>query len=202
MALIKEVDKALPDYYKMSNNKIIITAHVGEETGYFYDELGPHTTIIVLTKPECYLHKKIFLDLMNDLGTTAIMLDEDEDFNERYMLGQRAQKIIGSLLKNYDYKHIIIPPKYEIQQDPQNREIYNFVTKIVRETNKINGKFKNKLYTYNKIGGKKEICDIQKGIIELYCRIAEENNELNADSYRNFMGIATKIKGIKQLEVD
>ena len=68
MASIKELEKSLPAYYTMSNKNLIITAHVGEETAHFYHQLGPNTTVIMLSKPECYIGQKIFLELMNNFS--------------------------------------------------------------------------------------------------------------------------------------
>jgi hypothetical protein len=210
MASIKEYDRTLPAFYTMSNKHLIITAHVGEETAYFYDQLGPLTTIIVLTKPDCYIEQKIFLDLMNDLGSTAISLGEEVDFDPNYLLSHRSQNIIGNLIQNYSFKKIIIHPKYPYDNDPQNREIHDFVRQIADNSKK---RFVDKIYTYNKIGlyGKPRVpCNIQKGIIELYSSAAEttgrhdedSNIKTNKDMLRSFISTASFISGVRLLKDD
>lgn len=202
MASIKEWDATLPAYYTMSNKNLIITAHVGEETAYFYHELGPLTTIIVLTRPDCYPEQKVFLDLMNDLGSTAITLEEDIDFDPEYRLGERAQNIIGNLIQNNSFKRIIIHPRYPRENDPQNREIHEFVREIAKQSG---DRLINRIYTYNKIGkyGKPKVpCGIQRGIIELYSSVAEPDKKLNKEKLRAFISTASFISGIRLLRDD
>ena len=168
---------------------------------YFYDQLGPYTTIIILTRPASYLEYRAFLEAISDLGSTAIPLDEDEYDGSDYLLGARAQNIIGRLLKNYTYRQIIMHPNSD-KLGPQNRELYNFVTQIIRETNKQNNKFQNKLYTYDSVGSHnkpKQVCDTQLNLLKLYCSIA--NNELNRDRLRSYLTSASSVTGLKQLEV-
>jgi hypothetical protein len=201
MASIKEVDNTLADYYTMSDNKLIITARMPDVLTYFYDHLGPYTTIIILTRPASYLEYRAFLEAINDLGSTAIPLDENEYDGSDYLLGTRAQNIVGRLLKNYTYRQIIMHPNAD-KHGPQNRELYNFVTQIVRETNKLNTKFQNKLHTYDTIGQHnkpKQVCDTQLNLLKLYCTIAE--GELNRDRLRSYLTIASSVTGLKLLEV-
>jgi len=200
MASIAEHDRTLPAHYTMSNKNLIITAHVGEETAYFYHQLGPLTTVIMLTKPDCYIEQRIFLELMNDLGTTAIPLGEDEDFNPEYILNERSQNIIGNIIQNSFFRNIIIHPKYPKDNDPQNREIHDFVRQIQRESG---DRLKNRVFTYNKIGkyGKPKVpCGIQKGIIELYSAAAEPDKKMNKEILRAFISTASFIDGIKLLK--
>lgn len=202
MASIKELDRIIPAHYTMSNKNLIITAHVGEETAYFYHQLGPLTTIIVLTKPECYPEQKIFLDIMNDLGSTAISLGEDIDFDYDYRLSKRSQNIIGNFIQNYSFKNIIIHPRYSRDNDPQNREIHDFVRQIA---SKSGDRLTNRLYTYNKIGryGKPNVpCNIHKGIIELYSKAECPVGDLNKEKLRGFIMTASYISGIRLLRDD
>lgn len=201
MASIKEVERTLPAHFTLSNKNLIITAHVGEEVAYFYEELGPTTTVVMLTKPDCYPEQKIFLDLMNDLGTTAISLGEEVDFDPEYRLSKKSQNVIGDLLKNYSYKKIIIHPAYPYENDPQNREIYEFMKQLLT----VLPRHADKMYTYNKIGqyGKPKVpCGIKKGIIELYCSVSEPDKKPNADKLRGFISTASFIDGVRELQMD
>lgn len=204
MASIKEYERTLPAHYTMSNKNLIITAHVGEETAYFYHELGPNTTVIMLTKPDCYIEQRIFLELITDLGSTAITLEEEENFNPMYLLSERSQNIIGNLIQNYSFQKIIIHPKYPkegVGADPQNREIHDFIRQIQKETKNM---LKNKVYTYNNIGehGTPKIpCGIHKGIIELYS-MANRNKELDKEKLNSFISTASFIDGIRLLRND
>jgi hypothetical protein len=205
MASIKELERTLPAHYTMSNKTLIITAHVGEETAYFYHQLGGTTTVIMLSRPDCYIEQRIFLELMNDLGSTAITLGEDEDFDPEYALSERSQNIIGNLIQNYSFQRIIIHPKYPKTgpgADPQNREIHDFVRQIQTESG---DRLKNKVYTYNQIGkyGRPKVpCGIQKGIIELYSAAAEPDKEQNPKILRGFISTASFIDGIRLLRDD
>lgn len=205
MASIKEYERTLPAYYTMSNKNLIITAHVGEETAYFWNLLGPNTTVIMLTKPERYIEQRIFLELLIDLGSTAISLDEDEDFDPEYILSVRSQNIIGNLIQNYSFKNIYIHPKYPktgIGADPQNRELHDFVRQIQKESG---NRLKNKVYTYNKIGkyGTPKLpCDIQEGIIKLYCAAANPDGDIDQDKFRSFVSTTALIDGARLLRDD
>jgi hypothetical protein len=199
MASIKELDRILPAYYTMSNKNLIITAHVGEETAYFYDQLGPLTTVIMLTKPDCYPKQKIFLDLINDLGSTAISLEEDENFDPGYRLSQRSQNIIGNLIQNYSFKNIIIHPRYSRDSDSQNRELHEFVRHIAAKSG---DRLKNRIFTYNKIGrtGKPNVpCGIKKGIIELYSKSEHPVGQVNKEKLRSFISTTSFISGIRMI---
>lgn len=205
MASIKEYERTLPAHYTMSNKNLIITAHVGEETAYFWHMLGRNTTVIMLTKPEYYIEQRIFLELLIDLGSTAITLEEEEDFDPEYILSERSQNIIGNLIQNYSFKKIIIHPKYPKEgtgSDPQNRELHDFVRQIQQESG---DRLKNRVYTYNKIGkyGNPKIpCEIQKGIIELYCAASEPDREINIEKLRSFISTASLIDGVRLLRDD
>lgn len=201
MASIKEVERTLPAHFTLSNMNLIITAHVGEEVAYFYDQLGPHTTIVMLTRPDCYPEQKVFLDLMNDLGTTAISLAEEVDFDPNYRLSKRSQNVIGNLLKNYSFKKVIMHPKYAYENDSQNRELNEFARQLTSVLPKLN----DRLYTYNKIGtyGKPKVpCGIQKGIIELYSSVAEPTKEQNRDILRSLISTASFVSGVRLLRDD
>ena len=175
-------------------------AHVRDETIYFYDQLGPNTTIILLAQPKCYAIKKIFLDFMNDLGTTVIDLREEETFDPDYKLSIKSIKIIGSLLRDYKFKKIITHPKYSRESDPQNRALYDFVNDLLIAQNR-----KYLHYIYKKDNNQENInkniqCIAQNkikiGIIQLYSRILNQNDIINNEIYQNHMKLTSKITGI------
>lgn len=197
MALISEYDRTLPAHFTMSNKTLIITANVGEETIYFYRELGALTTIIVLTRPECYEVQRIFLDIMNDMGTTVISLYEDQDFDPNYRLSKRSQNIIGNIISNNSFKKIIIHPKpASNSKDVQNRELYNFVMQLYN----IQPKLKNKIYIYNTDPTASKLCkpnSVQKGIIQLYAKAkTTKNKDLTDKVIEAYMRMTDSIHGI------
>ena len=197
MATIKELDRTLPYKYTMSNKKLIVMAHVRDETIFFYDQLGPETTIVLLTEPKCYMVKKIFLDFMNDLGTTVIDLRENETFDINYQMSTRSLEIIRSLLIENHFQNVITHPKYTLENDPQNRILYNTVFEFIKRLGTKNH------YTYNKIGkyGNANVpCGIKKGIIELYCRAETSDASLDKKLYENYVGITSNISGIRKIE--
>ena len=195
MASLAELDKTLPSYYTLSNNNLIIIGHIREETIYFYDMLGPQTTVVILTEPACYPIKHMFLELMIDMGVTVIDLKETESFESNYKLSSNSISIIKSLINNYNYKKIITHPKYSIFSDPQNRAIFNLVSDMV------NYKGTDNHYTYNKTDNNEinHICNIKKGIIELYCKIITPDESLDQKMYNNFISLTTEIKGIRKV---
>ena len=156
----------------------------------------------MLTRPDCYIEQRIFLELINDLGATAISLGEDEDFDPEYVLSKRSQNIIGNLIQNYSYHRIVVHPQYErtgVGSDPQNRELHDFVRQIQRDSG---DRLKNRVYTYNKIGkygNPKVPCGIQKGIIELYSAASEPDKKENPERLRSFISTASFIDGIRLL---
>lgn len=196
MASLTELKKTLPTYYTLSNQKLILMAHVRDETVYFYDELGPTTTIILLSQPKCYALKKIFLDFMNDLGTTVIDLQEPETFDVDYIIGNRSLRIIRSFLRDYRFDKIITHPRYSKENDSQNRALYDLIRDYVAAIGKDNH------YTYNKIGtyGTPKLpCGIKKGILELYCRVLNRDNKLDEKMYKNFSSITSNISGTRRI---
>jgi hypothetical protein len=196
MALIKELDRTLPAYYTLSNQKLILCAHVRDETVFFYDQLGAHTTVVLLSQPQCYGLKKIFLDLANDLGTTVIDLREPETFDPDYRLSDRSIQIICTLLAEQKFQHIITHPLYSADSDPQNRALTILVTELVKRLKLSNH------YTYNNIGlnGTPRLpCGIQEQIIQLYCRVTAPSLELDTKLYTNYRAIASQISGIRKL---
>ena len=191
MSLLSDIDKSLPDYYTLSNKTLIIIAHVRDETIYFYDELGPNTTVILLSQPKCYAIKQIFLEFMNNIGATVIDIKNTESFDDNYRLDNRSIRIIMNLLKDYNYGKILTHP--ETVTDPQNRELF----KLIRDYMKIRNM--NNHYTYNMISNKTMIQGIQKGILELYCRASNKENKLDMELYKNYTNIASRISSIKKL---
>lgn len=194
MASIKEIDNALPSHYTLSNKNLILIAHVRDETVYFYDQLGPNTTIILLAKPNCYAIKKIFLDFMNDIGTTVIDLMEEETFDKNYIMTRKSINIIRTILLKYGYEKIITHPRYAIDNDPQNRAIYDIVSYILTKIGKCNH------YTYQKtkFNNKQNVpCGIKKEIIKLYSRVM--NDIYYTVIYENYMNIASTISGVEKI---
>jgi hypothetical protein len=196
MTSIREIDNTLPSYYTLSNKNLIIIAHVRDETIYFYNELGEHTTIILLAEPSCYYLKKVFLDFMNDLGVTVIDVREKETFDSNYKISDRSIGIICKMISQYNYKKIITHPKYAYDNDPQNRAIYDVVSQFMDQIGH------NNHYTYNmhKEGKKKDICGIQKGIIELYSIEPHMKNRINKRVYDNYISISGNMNGTKKLK--
>ena len=107
MASLDELYDYYPAKYTMSNKYLVIIAHVRDETLFFYDYLGPLTTVILLTKPKCYAVMKIFLDLLNDLGSEVICLDENESKDKNYRMSQRSANIINSIIKSNTFNKIL-----------------------------------------------------------------------------------------------
>lgn len=190
MGSIEEWDKTLPDYYTSSNKNLIITAHVGEETAYFHDMLGPHTSIIMLTRPACYQQNRVFLDYMNDLGVTVYQLDEEVTYENSYRLSKKSGEIIGSILKNHTFQNIITHPYFS--NDPQNMRLTE-ITKMMSDI------YDLPLSTYNFVENDVKLCKIHKGIIELYCKAVKPIGVLNVEMYKAYIKTASSIKGIKPL---
>jgi hypothetical protein len=184
-----EWNRTIPDHYTSSNKNLIITAHVGEETAYFHSSLGPHTTVIMLTKPSCYQQNRVFLDYMCELGVTVYQLKESVIYDDNYVLSKRSAEIIGSILKNYNFKNVITHPYYT--NDIQNKRL----TELVHTMSDI---YDIPVMTYNMTGNNK-ICKIQKGIMELYCKATKPIGILNVEMYDSYIKTAEGIDGIKPL---
>lgn len=197
MASLNELKKTLPAHYTLSNKNLILIAHVRDETVFFYDELGPNTTIVLLAQPRCYGLKKIFLEFMNDLGTTVIDIREDETFDPKYVIKNRSKQIIKKLLEENTFEKIITHPRYKINNDPQNRVLYDIVSEIVKVTGS------NNHYTYNKIEKSekpKKPCGIKKGILEIYSKVLDSENKINKKDYTNYSNITSYISGIRKIK--
>ena len=196
MASLRELDETIPAYFTMSNKKLLIIARVREESIYFYDILDRHTTIVLLTEPDCYAIKYLFLEFMNDIGATVIDLREKETVDPLYKISEKSQKIISSLIYDYKYEQIITHPKYTKTNDPQNREIYDLVTKLVHEVESDNH------YTYNKIPSNVSPIlpsKIKKGVLELYCRSHSKNNNIDQNMLQKYINISSRIYGLRKL---
>jgi hypothetical protein len=195
MTLLDEWKNTLPAHYTLSNRKIIFIAHVGDETVYFYDQLGSTTTVVLLAKPKCYAVKKIFLELLNDMGTTVIDLNEDQTFDADYEISRKSFETIRSLLMEYNYEQIITHPKYPKDNDPQNRALYDTVAGFVQSMG-----LKNH-YTYRMIGGSntigQPICRIKEKIIRLYGKAID--GRLDEKMYNNQINITSKISGVRKI---
>lgn len=191
MSLLSDIENTLPDHYTLSNKKLIIIAQIRDETIYFYNELDPNTTIILLSQPKCYIIKQIFLEFMNNIGVTVIDIKNNESFDNNYRLDNRSIKIIMNLLNNYNYDKIITHP--DTTNNPQNRELYKLIKKYM-EINKTNNH-----YTYNISPNILLPCGIQKGILELYCKAQDKNGNLNISMYNNYANISSQISGLRKL---
>lgn len=192
MSLITEIEKSLPDYYTLSNKTLIVIAHVRDETIYFYDELGPNTTIILLSQPKCYAIKKIFLEFMSNIGTTVIDIQNEETFEKSYRLDNRTIKIITNLLNDYKYSKIFTHT--DTINSSQNIELYKLIKEYIKLMKMDNH------YTYNKIMSSENIpCGIKKGILELYCRATNTDGKLDIELYKNYSNITSQISGNRKL---
>jgi hypothetical protein len=200
MASLDKLKNILPAYYSLSNKNLIIIAHVRDETIYFYDELGPTTTIVLLSQPKCYQLKKIFLDFMNDLGTTVIDLQEEETFHTSYTMTKKSTDIINTLLKNFNYEKVLTLPQYNKNNDPQNTALYNLVSKTLKQIGK------NNLFTYKTIGKNDKPTipcknSIKEGIIQLYSSSLNDDFTFDKYVYNNYMSITSKISGTKHIDI-
>lgn len=196
MASIDELDESLPAYFTLSNRNLIIIARVREETVYFYDQLGTTTTVILLAEPECYALKYLFLEFMIEMGTTVIDLREKESFDQDYQMSKNSLGVIKSVLTEYKYDKIITHPKYSKENDPQNRAIFDTISRMVKFLGSDNH------YTYNKIGkyGEPNIpCGTKKGILELYCKIVTDDEKLDEDMFSNYVSITSGISGVRKV---
>ena len=192
MSLLNEIDNSLPEYYTLSNKTLIIIAHVMDETIYFYDELGPNTTIILLSQPSCCATKEIFIEFMSNIGTTVIDIKNTESYDKSYRLDKRSIKIIMNLLKDYKYKKILTHP--ETIDTPQNRELCKMIKEYMKLMNMDNH------YTYNRIETNKNIpCGIKKYIIKLYCRMINREKKTHDNLYKKYSNITSHISGIYKL---
>jgi len=196
MASIDELDRTLPAHFTLSNKILIVIARVREESVYFYEQLGPLTTVILLAEPECYALKHLFLEIMIELGVTVIDLKEKETFDEDYQMTQNSLSIIKSLMTQYKFDRIITHPRYSKKNDSQNRTIFDIVARIILILGYDNH------YTYNKIGqyGTPSIpCGTKKGILELYCKVVTENEKIDKKMLANYIDITSNIDGIKKI---
>lgn len=192
MSSLIEIEKSLPDYYTLSNKTLIIIAHVIDETIYFYEELGPNTTIILLSQPKCYVIKEIFLEFMSNIGTTVIDIKNEETFDESYRLDNRTIKIIMNLLNNYKFGKILTHT--DTVNSSQNKELYKLITEYMTLTKKDNH------YTYNKTTTNNNIpCGMKKEILELYCRTTYDDGKLDIELYNKYSNITSQISGIRKL---
>ena len=200
MASLDELDRSWPAKYTLSNKKLVLIARVREDIVYFFDQLGPNTTLVLLAEPECYGLKYIFLEFMISIGATVIDLREKESFNTNYKISNKSFKTIKSIITTYDYDQIITHPKYPKENDSQNRAIFDVVSSLV----KIIGS--NNHYTYNKIGRYGELKVPKSGtlkdsVFKLYCKAAAQDNIKNAkDLYDNYVSISSNISGIRKVE--
>jgi len=196
MAALDELDETLPAYFTLSNKNLIVIARVREETVYFYDQLGPTTTLVLLAEPDCYALKYLFLEFMIDLGVTVIDLKEKETFDKDYKISNNSLSIIKSLLTQYKYNKVITHPKYSKENDSQNRAIFDVISKMLAALNYDNH------YTYNEIGkyGSPAIpVGTKKGMLELYCKIITDDETLDEELYNNYIDITSNISGIKKV---
>lgn len=193
MASLRELDAILPAYYTLSNQKIILIARVREELVYFYDQLDRNTTIVLLAEPCCYSTKRIFLEIMNDIGATVIDLREQETFDPQYTISPRSKKIISDLFNQNTFEKVITHPKYSRSNDSQNRELFDLI-KSMGITNH---------YTYNKIGINGTPippCKVKLGLFKLYCTVPNELNILDKKMLQNYIDISSNISGLRRVQ--
>ncbi len=133
MASLIELRDELPAKYTMSNKNIIFIAHVRDETVYFFDHLGETTTLVLLAMPPCPDMKSIFLNFMNDFGTTVIDIGEPETFDPNYKLSPKTTQIITKLLSNNSYERIMTHPLYSKNSDPQNNALHVLISSIIKQ---------------------------------------------------------------------
>jgi len=204
MASLRELEEQLPAHFTLSNKNLILIAHVRDETVYFYDSLGPLTTVVLLAQPNNFELKRIFLDLMNDIGTTVIDLREYETFDPSYRMSDRSKTIITKLISEYKFEKIITHPKYDYENDPQNRELFDLVKKLNPKNH----------MTYQRIGSNGQPhfpCGIKKNILELYSSdqsgyshpyselIGGGNYVFNKKIYHNLVNITSQIHGLQPI---
>lgn len=190
MSSLIELESSIPSLFKTyENENILFIAKIREESIYFFDQLTPRTTIVLLADPACYELKRFFIELVAEFGITVIDLQEQESFDPNYTMNNKSKTIITDLLTNYKYKRIITHPNYTLN-DPQNKSLYNFINKIVKQTNS------NNHYTYNLTNESKIICKKQMEIIKIYSYIVSKNRLI----YENYINIASKINGLKKVE--
>ncbi len=188
MASLNELSNELPAKYSLSNKNIIFIAHILDETIYFFNFLGPLTTIVLLSCPKCIGLKNIFLNFMNDFGTTVIDLHEPEIFDPLYKLSFRSEQIIKTLLTNHKFKRIITHPQYPTDNDPQNRALYDIVHSIVTEHG-----LKNH-YVYAQ--GPSNITQTQMHLMVLYSNACITNYKHN-ELLKKYIDITTHVNGLK-----
>lgn len=192
MASLEELDNTLPDYYTLSNETLILISQVGDETLYFYDELGPHTTIILLSQPKCHATKNIFLEFMINLGVTVLDIKAEYTNDTNYRLDKRSIKVIMNLLNEYRYKKILTHPA--TVTNVQDRELYKLINEYMRITNNTNH------YTYNIVSSNTNTPNgIKKGILELYCKSQNKNGKLDENLCKKYINIASQISGIRKI---
>jgi hypothetical protein len=112
MASLRELDETIPAYFTMSNKKLLIIDRVRENNLFFYDIIDRQTTIVLLSEPDCYSVKYLFLELMNDIGATVIDLREKETFDLLYKISPKSQKIISTLGLSQKYIYVQYEHKY------------------------------------------------------------------------------------------
>jgi hypothetical protein len=196
MASLEELDNTLPAHFTLSNKKLLLIARVREEAVFFYDQLGPTTTVVLLAEPMCYALKRVFLEFVTDTGATVIDLREQESFDQNYKISDRSVKIINTLIRDNDYDQIITHPRYSVKNDPQNRALFDLVSVLL-----LNYGLHNH-YTYNKIGinGSPMLPrKVKDDIFRLYCTIIKEGEILDKKMYQNYLNISSNISGIRRV---
>jgi hypothetical protein len=196
MASLDELDRTWPAKYTLANHTLIVMARVREDIVYFFDQLGPTTTIILLAEPDCYELKYVFLEFMISIGATVIDLREKETFDVNYKMSKKSFDIIKAILTQYDYDQIITHPRYSRDNDSQNREIFDVVSTLINVIRS------NNHYTYNKIGtyGYPDIPkdgSLKKNMLLLYSKAAAKDDLKAAKRlYDNYVSISSHISGI------
>jgi hypothetical protein len=183
MASLKELDAILSAYYTLSNKKILLIAHVRDETIYFYDNIDSLTTVILLASPKSKVLKQIFLECMNKIGATVVDLDEQETFDPKYQMSAKSTSIIKKLLSGYKYQYIITHPRYTKESDSQNRALYDIAEYMCKNL----GTYNHYTFGYKEKNNRNMINPRKEYMIRLYCKVL--GNEL----LENYMNVGSTI---------
>ena len=166
-----------------SGQNIIITAHVRDESLFFYDWLHNNTILIILTKPELNAYGEVFHNVCIKKNVTVYCLNQELDMSKDYKLGKREKEIIDSLLSIHeDAKRVITHPKFTRESDAQNRELFDYVA----------GKNLDNHYIYEKSKNPVKIDRDRKKALMKYCMIFK-NEEARVKRLQKYVGIAQKV---------
>jgi len=125
----------------LSNQYLIIIAHATEESKYFLEQLmNRAATIILLTKIDNPNIHTIFHELCIKLNISVIALDEENNYNNNYVLSNRTKEIISNIIKKNKFEKILTLEN----EDIQNKKLFDFVYKMKLNNHYTYGLNKNK----------------------------------------------------------